>query len=357
MKSSFRQRAALAAAVSLVGLASTGWTVPSVGATQGGATGQGAYICQSRPKGLPVESYDVTLRMSLNAPTSVRPGQTVSLSGTASMQFPEKAYQDGKAVGETEADGYSSTLSVATTANGRTTDVAANRWQTAPFPWTDPVVITAPITFQPFTVPANASGSVTITLPRNERRAPNTATSSPATVAFNGVANNKTALGNVSENLGCYLQGTAPIVIARIPVTATATAPAAGTGASGGQRAVTSSAAASSATGSAGGTGSATPQAAAADPSLPDPGAGGVAAPAGGVAAEGASVAAPYAGDAALQSQGGAAYPTATAPRSGVFVNTNVLLLSGGLVCLVALGYALLSQYRLRNLKRTMELE
>jgi hypothetical protein len=304
-------------------------------------------VCQSKPDGLREEDYDVTLRISLDAPASVAPGQTVSLSGTATLQFPEKAYQEGKQIGETEADGYSDTLSVATTVNGRTTDVPANRWQTAPFPWRDPVVISAPITLHPFTVPANASGSLTITLPRNERRAPNTATNHPATVAFNGVANNKTAAGNVPEDLGCYLQGSAPSVMATIPISSggsgtggaassTTTAPggaAAQPGTSGGTAGQPRTSAVAGAT-----SGSAPARTA----------------PAGTAAGSAPVGAAGLAGVPATGSATGDLYATGST-RSGVFVSTNTLLLSGGLICIVALGYALLTRYRLRNLMRAMD--
>lgn len=330
---------ALATATSLAALTAALGVAPTYASTTRTIVGQGAYLCESKPVGLPYETYNVTLRMSLTAPASVSPGQTVSLSGTATLQFPEKAYQEGKSIGETEADGYSDTLSVATSFNGRVTDVAANRWQTAPFPWSDPVVISAPITIHSFTVPANASGALTITLPRNQRAAPNTASSSPATVAFNGVANNRTAAGNIAEKLGCYLQGTAPSVIASIPI-------------------ATSAAAAGSASRSttASGTSAGTPPVVT---SLS--GSGQSAAPVSGASSNmsqspsGASTVngtTPATGSAPMMGQAG----YATAPvRSGVFISTDVLIILGALVCLAALAYAFLMQYRLRSIKQAMD--
>lgn len=340
MNTTLRNRAAAAAALSLGVLAVVGWSVPTQGASTRTIVGQSVYVCQSKPEGLPAEDYDVTLRISLNAPASVAPGQTVSLSGTATLQFPEKAYQEGKQIGVTEADGYSDTLSIATTFNGRTTDVLANRWQTAPFPWRDPVVVSAPITLHPFTVPENASGSLTITLPRNERRAPNTATNNPATVAFNGVANNKTAAGNISENLACYLQGAAPSVMATIPITSAASK--AGSTSSSTTKTSPGAAAQGSTPGGAA-VQPGTPVAAGAPPgSEPGP------APIGG-----AEVASTPPTDTTWSGQGDL-YATG-ATRSGVFVSTSTLLLCGGLICILALGYAFLAQYRLRNLVRAME--
>lgn len=301
---------------------------------------------------------DVTLRISLTVPASVSPGQTLSLSGTATLQFPEKAYQEGKQIGETEADGYSNTLSIASTVNGRTTDVPANRWQTAPFPWRDPVVISAPITIKSFTVPANASGAITITLPRNQRAAPNTASSNPATVAFNGVANNKTAAGNVPENLGCYIQGGAPSVMGSIPISAaggtsgtrttsgTSGTPGGTTGTTGGGT-TTGSTGGGTTAGTAGmGTGATT------DGNSSTAGTAG-----GGTAQQltvGGSNSAPVVGSNAPTGAYQVGY-AAPQTRSGVFISTNVLIVGGALICLAALAYAALTGYRLRTIKKAMD--
>ena len=343
MKQKLTTVAAVAAALALTGLSSIAGAGPAAAATRT-IVGQGAYLCQSAPDGLPFETYDITVRMSLEAPASVTPGQTVALSGTATLQFPEKAYQNGKQYGVTEADGYSNTLSVATTTNGRTSDVPANRWQTAPFPWNDPVVISAPITLKPFTVPTDATGSLVITLPRNERRAPNTASDSPATVAFNGVANSKTSAGNVSENLGCYITSSGPSVIGTIPITTSSSSDGSTTG--------DPSSGSNAAPGTTGDprTQSSSGQA---------PGAGGTQseAPAGAEASL-ATGAEGVLGTTQTGTPGAGQALSATSPgttRSGVFIPTNMLILVGGLICIFALGYASLTQYRMRNIKRAMD--
>lgn len=348
MKNSLTKGSAIGAATTLAALSGCLWSTPTYASSSTTLVGQGAYLCESKPVGLPYETYNVTLRISLNAPASVSPGQTVSLSGTATLQLPEKAYQEGKQVGETEADGFSDTLSIATSVNGRTTDVHANRWQTAPFPWSDPAVISAPITIQPFTVPANASGPITFSLPRNERAAPNTASSSPATVAFNGVANNKTAIGNVAENLGCYLQGTPPTVMGSIPVITSGSS-------TGARSTVATTSAPASRTG-----GVSTPSTA----SVGNPSASG------GSAQIGAGPVSP-AEQPTAGSNGGTPVTVGTASgvaptwnqvgytagstRSGVFISTNVLIIGGGLICVVALAYAALTGYRLRTIKKAMD--
>ena len=345
MKTSLIKVAAAAAATSFLGLATVAPSVPAYATTKT-IVGQGSYVCQSKGDGFPMETYLVTLRMSLKAPASVTPGQSVTLSGTATIQFPEKAYQTGKQWGVTEADGYSNTLSVATTSNATTTDVPANRWQTAPFPWRNPVVISAPITLHPFTVRANATGSMTITLPRNERRAPNLASKSPATVAFNGVANNKTAMGNVSENLGCYLDGESPSTIGTIPIAT---------------RASTSGASTSDASTAGTGPGSpgipaaqGGPNGAAEQPAAGDAPAAAPEAPVDGAEPPPGASGTGAANDAnAALTQGVSATPGTT--RSGVFVPTDVLILAGGLICFLALGYALLTQHRLRSIMRAMD--
>lgn len=340
--------AALAAAMVLLALASLTWSAPAQAATTS-IVGQGAYQCQSAPDGFPSKTYNVTIRISLAAPASVAPGESYSLSGSMTMQFPEEAYQEGRTYGVSEVDGYSDTLSVGTTVNGKTTDVAANRWQTAPFPWRRPVVITAPISIKAFEVPADASGSIDITLPRNERAAPNTASSNPKKVAFNAVANNKTAAGNVSENLGCYLSGTAPTKIGSIPIRASG----AGGGAGDSGRTAAEPAAPKGASPDAG--------APAGPPDAAPAGAApGLGAPTGspGKGPRTAAVGVPTdtaAGTVQAGPQGYGAYTNTAAPESGVFVPTNLLILAGGLICFVALGYAALSQYRLSSAKRAMD--
>lgn len=343
--------AALAAAMVPLALASLTWSSPAQAATRT-IVGQGAYQCQSAPDGFPSKTYNVTIRMSLKAPASVAPGASYSLSGSMTMQFPEEAYQEGKTYGVSEVDGYSDTLSVGTTVNGKTTDVAANRWQTAPFPWRRPVVITAPISIKPVKVPAGASGSIDITLPRNERAAPNTASNNPKTVAFSAIANNKTAAGNVSENLGCYLSGTAPTKIGSIPIRTSGSG--GGTGDSG-----TTTGEPAAPAGTAADAGA--PTGAAPNAGAPTGAAPGVVAHTGaapGAGAPTATAGVPI-GTAAGTVQGGTqgygAYTNTAAPGSGVFVPTNLLILAGGLICFVSLGYAALSQYRLSSAKRAMD--
>ena len=82
MKKSIRNSVATAVFASLATLTAAGWNVPAQASGSRTIVGQGAYLCQSKPKGLPFETYNVTLRISLTAPASVAPGQTVSLSGT-----------------------------------------------------------------------------------------------------------------------------------------------------------------------------------------------------------------------------------------------------------------------------------
>lgn len=303
--------------------------------------GQGTYVCQSAPRGVPPKTYDVTIRMSLSAPSSVAPGDTLTLAGNMTMQFPYEAYQEGKRYGVTEAEGYSNTLSVGTTLGGATSDVSANRWQTAPFPWRDPLVISAPISFQPITVPADAQGEMTITLPRNERRAENTASNNPTTVAFNAVATNKTSAGDVSENLGCFLQGSGPGVIGTIPISSSQSE---GNPGASGQSAASSDpngAATLDGPGSSGQSGGA-------------PGRGASNAPSDGTATSAEDAIAAGTATDLHGGTGQAPYPSA-APPDGVYVPTNALLLGGGLVCAMALSYAALTNYRLRSIRRALE--
>lgn len=312
---------------------------PAVGATTS-LTAQSTYDCQASTAGSANANYKVTMRMQLDAPDAVQPGQKVDLAGVLTMQFDESLYNNAHLIGVSEVDGYSTTLSTTTLINGKKSVVFANRWQTSPAPLRDPIVVTAPITFPSFTVPSNASGTVELGLPQNET-VPNSVSSSPATVAFNAVANAKTSSGSLQLKLACYLSGTAPGVLGRIPVSATPSA---------GQQQPAAAASGKPGVGLPASTPVA-PGAPAAQVPAPAPGA---AVQPGAVAASptGSGVASSAAGDspsATLASQ-----PTAPT-TAGVYVPTGLLVFGGAAVCLASLAYAGLTNYRLRMIRRAME--
>jgi|GEM_PF-6856718 len=197
-----------------------------------GGSAQVTMVCLLHATGYNFEPYpyDTGVSFQLDVPKSVKPGETVALKGVVALQFPEELRASIKSYVST-IDGSSDTLSVRLGINGRTTQLRADRWQTGKQPLGNPMVVKAPVSFPAFTVPANATGSITIDLPRNDVTK-NTAGSNPAKVAFTGKA-----VGypwNYGYDLACYRRENGVGRIASIPVASTA-APTTAAPATGGQ--------------------------------------------------------------------------------------------------------------------------
>ncbi len=109
------------------------------------------------------------LSISLDVPASVRPGEVVNLTGTATVQAPEDIRSQAAQLGFNQLDAISDTLSVGLTVGSAKRQVlTADRWQTGKTTFSNPLVVSAPLYFPSFRVPANASGSIKLDLPRNE---------------------------------------------------------------------------------------------------------------------------------------------------------------------------------------------
>lgn len=337
----------------------------------GQSVGQTGYECQYISGKVGLTKAETTLQMTLDVPSSVAPGSKLLLRGMLRIVVPASAASGAKGL-VTTGQGYSDTMSVQVGVNGQETVFGANRWQTPQEPTSGDgaIVVDAPISFPAYTVPANAQGAITLTMPTNNVLK-NTYSKSPATLAWSAQATASGPLGPLKFNLACYLVNGQPSVIAKIPVSSRQTggsttssgtsggthtsAGATGTGATGtGATGTGTLGTGSTGTGTLGtgaaGNGTTGTQAtgtgnlgtgAVGNGEVGTGGAGNTAAVAPGQVAGSAPV------DGALT----AATPVAAAPEHGVYVPTGLLLGIGFLVVLGSLTYAAWARYRLRILQ------
>lgn len=298
---------------------------PAEAATRS-VTGQYQYTCQvaesDKPSKKPILTSTMQLSMQLNAPSSVQAGQSVALRGILSLQFPEELATYAKSLVDT-ANGYSDTISVALTLNGKTSVFRADRWQTPNIKVSNPLVVRAPITFPSFTVPAGSTGSIALAMPRGNV-VKNPYFASPASVAFTAAAQASGALLSANFYLACASSGTTP-KFASIAIGASASSSAPGS---------TDTPAAPGSSGTP--TASADPSAVAADP-FADP------------AASGAT------GTTGTTSTATRAAGFSQDDRQGVYVPAGVLVVLGALICFGSLAFAAWTQYRLRVLRATLD--
>jgi len=227
-----------ATAARIAGVAALAIAAVAVGsapATAASARAQQVYACENAPDDGTTPSRPDTfqLGMTLDVPASVAPGGTISLRGTADVRLPESYRQAIEYFSVAQLDAVSDTLSATVTVGGATVAQPADRWSTGPQKAGNPLVLTAPVSFPTFRIPADATGAVTIAMPGNGFAATSFPGKTPAKVAFNARA---TARGPVSFpfKASCFLKSGGPNVIATIPVSAPATAGGTATTPSGG---------------------------------------------------------------------------------------------------------------------------
>ncbi len=187
---------------------------------------QTAYNCQLFTSPPPPDMYNasVTASIQLSAPSSVYPGETINLSGTLTLQFPESIREVAIVGGFNTVQGVSTTINVGVDAAGTSTDVFADEWQTPPTAVGNPLQVSGVLTIPPLTVPKNATGTYELQMPENGATA-NTVESTPAKVAFTAVATASGPGGTSPIKVACYLPGSSP-ELGQIPIVA---APAAAT--------------------------------------------------------------------------------------------------------------------------------
>ncbi|MCW2799660.1 MAG: hypothetical protein JWQ70_1132 [Aeromicrobium sp.] len=286
-------------------------------------TGQYQYTCQvaesDKPSKKPILTSSMQLSIQLNVPTSVQAGQSVALRGTLSLQFPEELATYAKTLVDS-ANGYSDTITIALTMNGKTASFRADRWQTPNVKVSNPLVVRAPLTFPAFSVPSGSKGSIALAMPHGGLFK-NPYFASPGSVAFTAAAQASGALLSANFYLACASSGTPP-KFASIAIGGSASSPSDGS-------TTTAGLAANGAP-----TVSSNPSAAAANPFTD---------PAGSNAAAGSTTTATR--DAGFSED----------DRQGVYVPAGVLVVLGALVCGGSLAYAAWTQYRLRLLRSTLD--
>jgi len=319
-------RSVVAGALSVVALAGWAAAPPATAATHA-VTGQHQYTCQiaqsNKPSKKPIMTSSMQLSMQLAVPASVQPGQRLSLRGTMSLQFPEELATYGKTLVDT-ANGFSDTMSVALTLNGRTTVLRADRWQSPNVKVENPLIVRAPVSFPAITVPSGSTGSIKLAMPRDGvLKNPYFAT--PSAVAFTAAAQAHGALLNADFYLACAGASTTP-TFATIPIGSTA-------GSQGMGRPGTPNEAAGGASEAPG----SDPAAVADDPF------GGNTAQTGVATGPGEQLV-----DGSL---------TAGTPQTGqgIYVPAGVLIVIGVVVCLAALAFAGWTQYRLTALRASLD--
>jgi len=322
---------------------------PAAQAPQRSVTAQAAYDCQADGAG-PVSNDTASAQVQLAVPTSVAPGATVSLRGTLKVQFSEKWRQKAQALGIDTIDAYSSTMSTYRTMSSQSTHYFADRWQTGPTPVRNPMEVEGPLTFPSFTVPDNASGELKLQMMQNGATT-NIVTNNPAKVAFTLYGRVSGPGGTFNARLACWLSRANPAVIATIPVSAE--------GPSGDQGATTVPDAESPTT-------DAGPGPAPTIPGAPDAGPAGPGATDGPVPPGGDPGAVPVdpgavppgTEEASISDgtvPGTQAYAPSSAAGGGVYVSTGVLVLGGFAIILATLGYAALTNFRIRSIRRSMD--
>jgi hypothetical protein len=313
----------------------------SLAAAMTNITGQATYMCEGGTPTFGPNAGTVGVRLSLSVPPSVQPGQRLALTGVLSFELSAKDSASAKLLGITSSDMHSDTFSIAIQVGKQVVRVPANPWDSGPQPTSNPVVLTAPISFHTFTVPADAAGSLQIFMPYQDVVASNVPHTKRKSVAETTVSVNQISTGPATGYSGCWFPYSPRPSVGRIAVASPGTPATTG---------------GKSPTGLPSG-GGASPSPAGVGATVPSVGASssGPLAPSSGGGVETTSQGA-ITGQTVPDAQG---YTTAVAPSTtdthGVYVSSGLLVLSGFLICFCSLSYALLANVRLRNLRKTLE--
>ena len=332
---------------------------------------QQTYDCVAS-NGQAVRNEPMGIGLTLNVPTSVAPGASLSLRGVIEVRVPDVYSESVSSFGVKWVDAVSDTFNSRITVGDRTFAHPADRWATGRQAARTPLVPSGPVTFPTLRIPEDARGAVTIRLPGNGFTR-NPYSSTPPSVAFVARA---TVYWTTSWSFGwaCYLESGEPSVLATIPIVAPGAAPpAAAAPGNGGSKATRTSASGSSRGGRERGsatTGGTSSTATAAPSTADDPFGGsqgaaddasggatadaGTAATAGG-GAPGAEAAGDGGSPAAASSGGGAAtqlLPEQVAATDGVRLPATWLWLAGLVVLGLLAGWAGHLWHRVRLLER-----
>lgn len=206
-------RGLLAAALSAAAIpvSITGGTAAaSVGERGGSAT----YDCQG-DRGVNAARTPVKFAL-ISPPRSVRPGDTVSLSGTLQITLSDADAQQSKLELATNANVVATDFALVVTAGDKTITAEPRAVTTAPEPIKDPWTMSADVAYSDITIPASATGRVSIRMPRG-KTVQTAVAGTPEKVTFNAeVAQDSPVSG--ARNFACWAGKFDDAIIAQIPV-------------------------------------------------------------------------------------------------------------------------------------------
>jgi LysM repeat protein len=203
---------------------------PSAMAAGEGTSGTANYSCNLTAGG----NAPVTVTLALgNAPDSVKPGQTLQLSGSVTFGFTAQTSIQTQLLLASKIGVASADFGISAETAGHTDRISARSVEAPEVPAVKPLKpfsVTAKVVLPAYKVPASAKGDVVLSLPSAATQ-PNTVAKSPAKVAFTAVLS-QTGLIH-KRSMACVLSNTdtAPL-ITRIPVTADASSSLGGAGGS-----------------------------------------------------------------------------------------------------------------------------
>ncbi|MFT4298831.1 MAG: hypothetical protein QM597_04240 [Aeromicrobium sp.] len=183
-------------------------------------TSQLTYTC--RIAGV-ADPATVGVMFTLDAPTSVSPGEALSISGSVTLRLPENVRAAATYANITAVEGYSETMTVPVTINGQTSVVRTAPLVAPRVSIGNPLTVQASLSVNTFTVPANAQGQIVVAGPRNGTVSSPRQDLEPKMVAFTAMTTAYSDTGTQTIGLYCYNTGGADGTLLTIPVTSTST--------------------------------------------------------------------------------------------------------------------------------------
>lgn len=179
------------------------------------------YSCVSAPAGYPELSRKtpVNLAVRLDIPASVRPGSSIILRGTVSIQIPESLRVLIRYWREIDASSDNLTFPVAM--NGKTVVVEASRLQTGfRSAKSNPLIVSGVVSTQALQIPTGTTGNIVIDLPHNGTvRSPIDQAPAAFTLRLHATGG-PLIRRDVTSHMACSAPENTSLMIASIPVSA-----------------------------------------------------------------------------------------------------------------------------------------
>ncbi|GAB4009909.1 hypothetical protein [Nocardioides ultimimeridianus] len=199
----------------------TGTPTPAAG-------GSASYQCKDRND---TQAAPTPVTFSLiSPPASVRPGDTLALSGNLGITLAETDRQESQLLLANNASIAATDFDLVVTFAGRTVDLKPTSVISTPARITSPFTLTADVSYPDLDIPASATGAVTVTMPSAEDAAA-TLVGAPAKVTFTSQVKQDSPL-MPTRDYACWTDDLGShATIARVPLT---TSSGSGTSASSG---------------------------------------------------------------------------------------------------------------------------